>query len=106
MPVQTCLVLVLLARTDRAYYQYDIHNHLPFINHQTLSSMIERMLRDGYIEWCDGEQPTHPNVNRRKYFQITDVGRRQAQVARERLIEFGHALDVLGVRHGNGAVVD
>ena len=62
----------------------------------TLYGLIKRLLRDGLIAESDQRPPLHWDDQRRRYYALTDLGRRVAKAEAQRMRQ---ALDVAG--HSN-----
>lgn len=105
MSVQASALLVALLHSDRPRYGYDLsHDELSFIDDTTITEMIDRMVRDGYVRRCDGTQnPTRPE---RRYVELTTLGRGRAIEARVYLTQLSTALARIGVQHSNRDAVD
>ena len=59
----------------------------------TLYGLIKRLLRDELIEESDQRPPLHWDDQRRRYYALTDLGRRVARAEADRMRQ---ALDVAG----------
>jgi DNA-binding PadR family transcriptional regulator len=98
MHIQTAVVLTVLLQDDRPHYMYELYQRVPWVDQPTLSSMIQRMLREGLLERAEAPEPVHGNVTKRRYFQLTDAGRVLARTtAFDRLQQLALTLTQLDV---------
>jgi DNA-binding PadR family transcriptional regulator len=89
LPLTPACFLILLAFARGVRYGYAVMGEVDAITRGrttlgpgTLYRTIQRMLLDGLI--AEGEDPSSPDVERRRYYQLTELGRRVAVLEAER----------------------
>jgi DNA-binding PadR family transcriptional regulator len=94
LPLRPAVLHILLALADRERHGYGIMREVEGrtggetrLGPGTLYGSIKRMLADGLIEESDERPDTALDDQRRRYYRITDFGRRVAGAEAERLAD-------------------
>src|SRR5687768_3790249 len=108
LPLTPAVLNILLALADEERHGYGIMREVEErtegqtrLGPGTLYGSIKRMLADGLIEESDDRPDPAMDDQRRRYYRITDFGRRVAAVEAERLaglVETARARKLLGGR--------
>lgn len=92
LPLTPAMFHILLALADRERHGYDIMREVDErtegkvrLGPGTLYGSIKRMLSDGLIEELDERPDPQLDDERRRYYRLTDFGRRVAVAEAERL---------------------
>src|SRR6187402_3350014 len=92
LPLTPAAFHILLALADKERHGYDIMREVDErtegkmrIGPGTLYGSIKRMLNDGLIEELDERPDPELDDERRRYYQLTDLGRRVAVAEAQRL---------------------
>jgi DNA-binding PadR family transcriptional regulator len=108
LPLSPAVLNILLALADEERHGYGIMREVEErtggrtrMGPGTLYGSIKRMLADGLIEESDERPDPETDDQRRRYYRITDFGRRVAGAEAERLsglVETARARKLLGGR--------
>jgi DNA-binding PadR family transcriptional regulator len=92
LPLPPPVFQILVAVADRERHGYAIMQDIAsrtdnrlHLSPGTLYGGIKRMLEQGFIEECDERPDPQMDDERRRYYRITDLGRRIANAETERL---------------------
>ncbi len=92
LPLTPAMFHILLALADKERHGYDIMREIEErsagkmrLGPGTLYGSIKRMLSDGLIEELDERPDPELDDERRRYYRLTDLGRRVAVAEAERL---------------------
>jgi DNA-binding PadR family transcriptional regulator len=90
MPLTSAMFHILLALVDREQHGYGIMQEVESRGNMrlgpgTLYGSIKRMLSDGLIEESDERPDPEMDDERRRYYRLTDFGRRVVSAEVERL---------------------
>ena len=92
LPLTPAMFHILLALADKERHGYDIMREIEErsegkmrLGPGTLYGSIKRMLSDGLIEELDERPDPELDDERRRYYHLTDLGRRVAVAEAERL---------------------
>ena len=91
LPLTAPMFHILLALADKERHGYDIMREVDERSEGpgTLYGSIKRMLSDGLIEELDERPDPELDDERRRYYRLTDLGRRVAVAEAERLERLG-----------------
>ncbi len=94
LPLTPAVFHILLALADGEKHGYGIMQEITNrtdgvvkVGPGTLYGSIKRMLADGWIEESDERPDAEMDDERRRYYRLTDIGQRVAQVEAERLAQ-------------------
>jgi len=92
LPLPPAVFQILVAVADRERHGYAIMQDIAartddrlHLSPGTLYGAIKKMLEQGFIEECDERPDPEMDDERRRYYRITDFGRRIANAETERL---------------------
>ena len=92
LPLTSAMFHILLALADKERHGYDIMREVDErsegkmrLGPGTLYGSIKRMLNDGLIEEMDERPDPELDDERRRYYRLSDLGRRVAVAEAERL---------------------
>jgi len=116
LPLTPAMFHVLLALADRERHGYAIMQEVEettegrvAMGPGTLYGTIKRLLRTGWIEESDERPDPSIDDRRRRYYRLTEDGRRVAAAEAERLVQVvadarsKHLLPAGGAPHGAGS---
>ena len=106
LPLTPAVFHIMLVLADEERHGYDIMREVAAITDGkmqmgpgTLYGSIKRMLHDGLIAEADERPDPELDDSRRRYYELTDLGRRVLRAEAERLarlVEVARRKDVLG----------
>jgi DNA-binding PadR family transcriptional regulator len=113
LPLTPAVFNILLALADGEKHGYGIMleveantNGQVLMGPGTLYGSIKRMLKAGLIEESDGRADPEMDDQRRKYYRLTDLGRRTLHMEAERLasqVMIAKSKNVLGIYSSGNA---
>jgi DNA-binding PadR family transcriptional regulator len=114
LPLTPAVFNILLALADSEKHGYGIMleveantNGQVLMGPGTLYGSIKRMLKAGLIEESDERADPEMDDQRRKYYRLTNLGRRVLRIEAERLasqVMVARAKNVLGLKPSEGAL--